>query len=433
MDYDTLLQAYKTLLKEHEDLALSHTKLLTEQATQQNKYDALAKERDRLQQQLAEHAKLSESMVVADHAAEYHAYHAGTKIAGSGNELGTEAASTNNITDSASQVGTKIADNIESTAHECINKHSSPEEKIALFQSLFQGRADVYAARWKNQKGRSGYSPVYTNQWQKGLCQKPKIPCSKCANAAYEPLTEEVIRNHLAGNVVVGIYPLNKDESCHFLAMDFDGGEWKADVLTLWQVCNTHTIPVAVERSRSGDGAHCWFFFSEPVSAGLARRFGTTLLTHAMSQRHAISFASYDRLFPNQDTIPKGGFGNLIALPLQKGVRAKGNSEFVDTTFTPYADQWEFLVSIQKIDVDRLQAYMSRLGNHTGLGFLQVYGDEDSAHAQGANKSDLSGTTLGFGDAEKDSDEDNPPLKYAKPWAKHRKTIQLSHKDFPIP
>jgi hypothetical protein len=147
----------------------------------------------------------------------------------------------------------------------------------------------------------------------------------------------------LRGNLVAGIYPLRQDETCHFLAIDFDKDDWQKDVSTLRDVCAAFAVPVAIERSRSGHGAHAWFFFAAPITASLARKFGSALLTYAMSERHEIKFKSYDRLFPNQDTMPKGGFGNLIALPLQKAARENGNSVFIDERFHPYEDQWGFL------------------------------------------------------------------------------------------
>jgi len=203
----------------------------------------------------------------------------------------------------------------------------SPHEKIRLFMSLFGGRNDVYAKRWENRKGGSGYAPVCLNEWKQGLCTKPAIKCSECHNKSYDVLNERVIEDHLRGNAVIGIYPMLKDETCSFLTIDFDDEGWQKDVSTLRDVCRDFDIPVALERSRSGNGAHTWFFFSDPISAGLARKFGTALLTYTMGMRHEITFKSYDRFFPNQDTMPKGGFGNLIALPLQKR-RAKQATVF---------------------------------------------------------------------------------------------------------
>ena len=195
---------------------------------------------------------------------------------------------------------------------------ANPTEKIRLFMSLFKGRDDLYAKRWENREGRSGYAPVCLNEWKPGFCGKPKVKCGFCEHRSYAALDEKVIEAHLRGNLVAGIYPLRQDEKCHFLAIDFDKDGWQQDVSTLKDVCTAFDVPVAIERSRSGHGAHAWFFFADPVAASLARKFGSALLTYAMSERHQIKFKSYDRFFPNQDTMPRGGFGNLIALPFQK-------------------------------------------------------------------------------------------------------------------
>lgn len=146
---------------------------------------------------------------------------------------------------------------------------------------------------------------------------------------------------------MIGIYPLLPDETTNILALDFDDGEWQKDVSAVRDVCNEHNIPCCVERSRSGAGAHLWIFFASPKSAAMARKLGSGLLTEAMKKRHNISFSSYDRMFPNQDTMPSGGFGNLIALSLQKQAVLRGNSVFIDENFTPYPNQWAYLYLIK--------------------------------------------------------------------------------------
>ena len=238
--------------------------------------------------------------------------------------------------------------------------------------SLFKGRSDVYAQRWENKnKGTSGYSPVCLNQWQAGVCGKPKITCSKCENKDYAALDENAIEHHLRGDIVIGVYPMLQDETCHFLAVDFDEADWQRDISVFRDVCIELKIPAAVERSRSGRGGHVWFFFETSVSATLARKFGTILLTAAMNKRHEIQFKSYDRLFPSQDTMPKGGLGNLIALPLQKAAREKSNSEFIDDHFQSYADQWAFLSTIQKIPQNRIEKIITDFGVDHELGVLK--------------------------------------------------------------
>ena len=237
-----------------------------------------------------------------------------------------------------------------------ITNTSEPESKIALFRSLFQGRDDVYPVRFQVQKsGRSGYAPACANEWVRGLCEKPRIKCATCPHRRLLPIRDEVIRWHLSGmddrgrDFVIGIYPLLQDECCHFLAMDFDGAEWQTDAGAVLESCRAWSLPAALERSRSGNGAHIWFFFTEAISARLARNLGSFLLTEAMEHRPDIGLKSYDRLFPNQDTLPKGGFGNLIALPLQKQARLRDNSVFLDNDFQPHPDQWAFLASIVRI------------------------------------------------------------------------------------
>jgi len=259
-----------------------------------------------------------------------------------------------------------------------ISNRSDSSEKIRLFMSLFKGRDDVYAKRWESkQKEKLGYSPSCLNEWRSGVCAKPKGTCAGCAHKAYAALDEKVIQDHLLGKVVAGIYPMRLDESCWFLAVDFDDGEWQKDTSALREVCAEFAIPVAVERSRSGNGAHAWFFFESPISASMARRFGTSLLTYAMSKRHEITFKSYDRFFPNQDTMPKGGLGNLIALPLQKEARKGGNTEFVDGDLESYADQWAFLDAIQRLSEDQVKMITSKMCLGNELGVLKI--DEEEA------------------------------------------------------
>ncbi len=254
----------------------------------------------------------------------------------------------------------------------------SPHEKIRLFMSLFGGRNDVYAKRWENRKGGSGYAPVCLNEWKQGLCTKPAIKCSECHNKSYAVLNDKVIDDHLRGNIVIGIYPMLKDETCNFLAIDFDDEGWQKDISTLRNLCGEFDIPIAFERSRSGNGSHAWFFFSDSISAGLARKFGTALLTYAMGMRHEITFKSYDRFFPNQDTMPKGGLGNLIALPLQKKAREAGNSVFINENFHPFSDQWEFLANIKRLPASDIEMLITKLCRGNELGDLKK-DDEDEA------------------------------------------------------
>lgn len=258
-----------------------------------------------------------------------------------------------------------------------IHKHSPPEEKIAVFLSLFKGQPDVYAKRWQNQAGKSGYSPVCLNEWEREVCGKPKIKCSVCPHQNFPPFDAHAVDLHLRGRNVLGIFPLLSDNTCYFLAIDFDGEAWQADVSTLRKVCSDNAIPLAIERSRSGNGAHAWFFFAEPIDAALARNFGTALLTRAMMQRHQLRFSSYDRLFPNQDTLPKGGFGNLIALPLQKQAREIGNSVFIDENFQEYTDQWRFLNEIHRFSANEITMLAQKMSGSKVLGELRQEEEEN--------------------------------------------------------
>jgi len=253
---------------------------------------------------------------------------------------------------------------------------SDQREKIQLFMSLFQGRRDVYARRWQSRTGRSGYAPVCLNEWKSGLCRKPTGKCADCSHQSYEALDEKIIESHLRGRIVAGLYPLCRDETCHLLAIDFDDEGWKEDCTTLRTVCTTFGIPVVLERSRSGNGAHAWFFFESPIPANLARKFGSALLTGTMNRRHELTFKSYDRFFPNQDTIPKGGFGNLIALPLQKKARENGNSVFVDENFHPYENQWEFLASVDRLSEEEIGRLIPQLSPGNELGTLRKDDEE---------------------------------------------------------
>ena len=172
----------------------------------------------------------------------------------------------------------------------------------------------------------------------------------------FRPLTDEVVRGHLVGDDTVGIYPLLPDETCWFLAVDFDKKTWQKDATAFLAVCCDLSVPAALERSRSGNGGHVWIFFDRPIPATTARKLGCTILTRAMDSRHQLGLNSYDRFFPNQDTMPKGGLGNLIALPLQKLPRADGNSVFIDPGFRPYGDQWAFLASVKRMPVSAAEA-----------------------------------------------------------------------------
>jgi len=237
-----------------------------------------------------------------------------------------------------------------------LDNHSSPEDKIALFRSLFGGRDDVYPRRFESRRtGKSGYQPACANEWVRDVCEKPRVKCAECAHRRFLPVTDDVIRWHLSGQdgdgreFVMGVYPMLLDETCFFLAIDCDKEHWSDDVAAVLEACRNMELPVALERSRSGNGGHVWFFFDEATPATLARKLGCHVLTETMERRPEIGLDSYDRLFPNQDTLPQGGFGNLIALPLQHRPRGDGNTVFLDEQLVPHADQWAFLSQIRKL------------------------------------------------------------------------------------
>jgi superfamily II DNA or RNA helicase len=237
----------------------------------------------------------------------------------------------------------------------------STAEKVALFRRLFRGRTDVYPIRWESKTtGKSGYAPACANEWRAGACEKPRIKCGDCTNRLLIPLSDAVIYDHLAGEHTVGVYPLQEDDTCHFLAADFDEADWRDDVRAFMQSCEDLGVPAALEISRSGKGAHVWVFFASRVPARDARRLGTAIISHTCSRTRQLKLESYDRLFPNQDTMPKGGFGNLIALPLQKRPRASACSVFVDANLRPYPDQWAFLASIQPMAVQDIEPTILR-------------------------------------------------------------------------
>jgi superfamily II DNA or RNA helicase len=256
----------------------------------------------------------------------------------------------------------------------------SAEAKVALFRRLFRGRTDVYPMRWESKTtGKSGYAPACANEWRAGVCEKPRIKCGDCRNRSLIPLSDAAIYAHLAGDHTIGVYPLLEDDGCYFLAIDFDEAEWREDVRAFADSCTDLGVPVAIETSRSGNGAHAWIFFAERVSARDARRMGTAIISHTCARTRQLKLTSYDRLFPNQDTMPKGGFGNLIALPLQKKPRESGFTVFVDSDLRPHPDQWEFLASIQPMSPHDIEATIVRATGGVHPLDVTFIDDEDPA------------------------------------------------------
>jgi superfamily II DNA or RNA helicase len=266
---------------------------------------------------------------------------------------------------------------------------SSQDKKISLFCSLFKGRDDVFPKRYESAKsGKSGYTPNCENEWVNGICKKPDTKCIDCANRVFTAVSDTVIESHLKGydinshskkDYTIGVYPILPDETCWFLAVDFDKKAWASDVLAFLDTCDQFDVPAALERSRSGNGAHVWIFFSDTIPANKARKLGTFLLTKTMEIRPEIGLDSYDRLFPSQDTIPKGGFGNLIALPLQKKPRNDNNTVFIDRNLIPFKDQWAFLSSIRQLsleDIEEILALAPRQDEIIGINSITTDEDE---------------------------------------------------------
>ena len=256
-------------------------------------------------------------------------------------------------------------------------------DKLRLFRKLFHGREDLFPRYWENlKKGAKGYSPVCSNEWVSGICNKPRVKCGECPNRAFIPVSDKAILDHFNGRHIIGVYPMLEDETCWFLAADFDKTSWKEDVAAFVETCRAAGVHPSVERSRSGNGAHVWFFFATPVAANVARRMGCFLITETMARRHQLGMESYDRLFPNQDTMPRGGFGNLIALPFQDKARKKGNTLFVDDALRPWPDQWGHLAGVPRLTPDFVEGIAreaSRKGLVVGVRTTEVPDEEDAA------------------------------------------------------
>ena len=233
-----------------------------------------------------------------------------------------------------------------------LDSTAPPEEKLMLLRSLFGARRDVFALRWENaSSGKAGWSPAVKGGW-----------VNKRAKKEYLPLTDDVLARHLRAESTVGIYPLLPGDTCTLLACDFDGGSWVLDALAYLDACHRSEVPAVLERSRSGNGAHVWMFFDGPVLASTARSLGTSLLREAMTARAELDLSSYDRFFPSQDFMPKGSFGNLIALPLHGERLGHGATAFLNpTTMEPWPDQWEFLSSVARLTPDAATALAGSL------------------------------------------------------------------------
>ena len=268
-----------------------------------------------------------------------------------------------------------------------VDRNSKTDQKISLFREMFRGRADVFPMRWDNAKsGKSGYAPACHNEWQRGVCEKPRVKCSVCPNQAFIEVSDDLIERHLRGTTstgtpfVMGLYPMLPDGTCYLLVADFDREDWRRDSLAYVETCDLLHVPCALERSRSGNGAHAWIFFEGPVPAAAARRLGSCIITDTMERVPDIGFRSYDRFFPSQDTMPIGGFGNLIALPLQGTARRNENSVFVDRFLEPYADQWGYLAGVRRMSresLDRIVEHASAGGRVLGVRLPLEEGEDE--------------------------------------------------------
>ena len=235
-----------------------------------------------------------------------------------------------------------------------------PEEKVALFKRLFCCRKDVFPRFWENKMGKKGYSPVCLNEWVRSVCDKPKTKCSECSHQKFVPLDNNSIKRHLQGHHVAGTYAINAESKCVFIAADFDKDNWREDVSAYRNAARLLGVEAYVEISRSGNGAHAWIFFEEAVSAAKARQLGTLVLSKASTLCKGVALDSHDRFFPNQDIMPSGGFGNLIALPLQRKARDEGKTVFVDDELNPYENQWKKLSEVQLYSIQDIDLVLDK-------------------------------------------------------------------------
>ena len=256
-------------------------------------------------------------------------------------------------------------------------------DKIAsdFFMMFCRGRKDVYDLRYTNPKtGKNGYYSQCFNRWDRGchIQKKDGVRCKDCELRAYKPVTLPLIKAHMNGtdpngNDVVAIYPMLENNLCQLLVFDFDnhakGAEqedyaniddgWKEEINALRHICKNLDVDAAVERSRSGRGAHLWIFFKEMVPARLARRFGFALLEKGAESVNLKSFKYYDRMIPTQDALPEGGLGNVIALPLQGMALKSGNSAFIDENWNAYEDQLNVLAGTRRLTRQGIEDYLS--------------------------------------------------------------------------
>ena len=272
-----------------------------------------------------------------------------------------------------------------------VTSGSPAANKIALFRSLFRGREDVYARGYfDKRKQKIAYAPVCANDkpWS---CPRRNgsnrgMKCGKCPLKKYVPLADDKLIAHFRGENpefrdVLGLYPLAEEGKTWILAADFDKSGWQREVALYCEACEAHGLVPAVERSRSGNGAHVWLFFEEAVDASLARDLGSALISWAMERSSGMSFSAYDRLFPTQSTLSEDGLGNLIALPFQGKAMRLGNSMFIDENCDPYPDQWLFLSTISRVTEEKAREIVAKADDGP-LGRLAYSSDKGSSVAE---------------------------------------------------
>lgn len=248
---------------------------------------------------------------------------------------------------------------------------SNREDSVKIFMNYFKGRNDVYPylAIDKTNPNIKYYIPACANEWKNGVCNKTMgKKCKTCQYRENKSISKDTIYKHMYGNQPIGIYPLLENDTCFFLSLDFDDKDSKkdikSDVLAFASICDKYEVPIAIERSRSGNGIHIWMFFDANIKAITARKLGSLLLSKTMEISN-ISITSFDRMFPNQDTLPKGGYGNLIALPFQNEPSKYGNTLFVDRNFILIKNQIQYLSSIHKLTEIEVFEKIKLLSNET--------------------------------------------------------------------